>query len=181
MWNGKSWKENQERKIGQRKNQAYLYLIGIWLDARLHRLATVWTPQHHHRLKSIKLSLPCYPGLSDSHSQACLHTWLTYVCNVHCAWRSFKMLLYKSGYTGRNFVRGMLKRGTSCKCSLYLPQRTRANKESQATFEEQQTLEWKSSAIIILQMKTHGVSLISQGFLRCLQKFHQVVYDVTDI
>ena len=23
MWNGKSWKENQERKIGQRKNQAY--------------------------------------------------------------------------------------------------------------------------------------------------------------
>ena len=23
VWNGKSWKENQERKIGQRKNQAY--------------------------------------------------------------------------------------------------------------------------------------------------------------
>ena len=73
---------------------------------------------------------------------------------VHCPWRSFKMLLYKSGYTGRNFVRGMPKRGTSCKCSLHLPQRARANKESQATFEEQQTLEWKSSAIIILQMKT---------------------------
>ena len=69
-------------------------------------------------------------------------------------WRSFKMLLYKSGYTGRNFVRGMPKRGTSCKCSLHLPQRTRANKESQATFEGQQTSEWKSSAIIILQMKT---------------------------
>ena len=28
---------------------------------------------------------------------------------------------------------------------------------------------------------THGVSLISQGLLRCLQKFHQAVYDVTDI
>ena len=56
--------------------------------------------------------------------------------------------------TGRNFVRGMLKRGTSCKCSLHLPQRTRANMESQATFEGQQTSEWKSSAIIILQMKT---------------------------
>ena len=26
MWNGKSWKENQERKIGHRKNQAYQIL-----------------------------------------------------------------------------------------------------------------------------------------------------------
>ena len=34
---------------------------------------------------------------------------------------------------------------------------------------------------IIYRLYDHGVSLISQGLLRCLQKFHEAVYDVTDI
>ena len=101
------------------------------LDARLHRLATVWTPQHHHRLKSIKLL-----SRSEWFTLTSLLTYMAYIrVQVHCAWRRFKMLLLLVWLeTGR------LKRG-SCNCSLCIPQRSRANNERPATFEEQQTLE----------------------------------------